>query len=208
VWVRPVEDTDVTELQRAFELLSDLSRYRRFLTGTPRLNDKIARYFTDVDHVDHEALVALPAERSHTIVGVARYVRSRRNPAEADLAVTVADLWHGRGLGTALLDRLSARAAAEGIERFTVDMLADNTAVRALVAGAGGRTGGRAGALVSAQIELAPVVVPLSPRQLIRAAASGRVAPVPEPLASLVPELRPAVRGLVPVGLAAGGTAP
>ena len=51
VWVRAVLDTDASELQRAFALLSDVSRYRRFLTGTPTLSDNLARHFTDVDHV-------------------------------------------------------------------------------------------------------------------------------------------------------------
>lgn len=142
VAVRPVATTDVAELQRAFALLSERSRYLRFMTGTPRLSDRVARSLTDVDHRDHEALVALPvppvATGSSDIVAVARYVRSPDVPAEADLAITVSDQWQRRGLGSALLHRLSEQARAVGIARFSVDVLLDNPGALALVSSAGG----------------------------------------------------------------------
>ena len=138
VWVRPVESADTEELQRAFALLSELSRYQRFHTGMPFLDDRLARFFTDVDHVRHEALVALPAPRSRTIVGVARFVMHQHREDEAELALAVAEAWRGRGLATALLHLLIGRARTEGIRRLTVEMLAENTAVRSLVQAAGG----------------------------------------------------------------------
>ena len=36
------------------------------------------------------------------------------------------DEWQGRGVGTALLDLLAARARAEGVARFTALLLAEN----------------------------------------------------------------------------------
>ena len=136
-WVRPVRSSDAGELQRAFALLSEVSRYQRFLTGTPYLTDREATYFSDVDHVHHEAFVALPEERALDIVGVARFIRYRAAPTDAELAITVADGWHGRGLGTALLRLLSVRAREIGVRRFAVDMLADNAAVLRLCRSAG-----------------------------------------------------------------------
>lgn len=136
-WVRPVRGTDAAELQRAFALLSDLSRYQRFMTGTPHLTDRQATYFTAIDHIHHEALVALPEEHGVDIVGVARFIRYRAAPTDADLAVTIADEWHGRGLATVLLHMLSARARVVGVRRFKVDMLADNAAVLTLLRSAG-----------------------------------------------------------------------
>ena len=58
----------------AYERLSDESRYRRFLSPHKQLTDAELRYFTEVDHHDHEALVAGDPE-SGEWVGVARYVR-------------------------------------------------------------------------------------------------------------------------------------
>lgn len=195
VWVRPVRPDDAGELQRAFALLSDLSRYQRFLTGTPRLTDDMASFFSTVDHKDHEALVALPTQSSREIIGVARFIRYAKNGDEADLAITVADQWHGKGLGSGLLDLLSTRAREENVRRFTVDMLATNTAVRALVSAAGGHTEVDDGSLIAGHIDLTdPIVVPLTGDELLRRAATGSVAAVPYPLGEELPELRPVIR--------------
>lgn len=200
--VRPVEATDAAELQHAFAMLSDLSRYRRFLVGTPRLGDRMALFLADVDHHDHEALVAVEtasgAGGTPGIVGVARFVRYQPGGAEADLAITVAEAWQGRGLGTALLDELNRRARQVGVRRFTVDMLADNPAVLGLVRSAGGvTTGGRAGGMVSGHINVPAEVVDLSCQELLSVAARQIAVAVPRPLAELVPELRPTVRAVV-----------
>ncbi len=124
VAVRPIGPDDADALRAGFEALSAESRYRRFLSGTPTLSDAYVRYLTDVDHHDHEALVALTSDGGS--VGVARFVRSRADPEAAEVAVTVLDEWQGRGAGTALLARLADRARAEGIVRFTALMLATN----------------------------------------------------------------------------------
>ena len=124
VTVRPIGSQDGDALRTGFEALSAESRYRRFLSGTPTLSDAYVRYLTDVDHHDHEALVALAPDGVG--VGVARFVRSRVDPESAEVAVTVVDEWQGRGAGTALLVRLVDRARDEGIVRFSALMLATN----------------------------------------------------------------------------------
>ena len=91
----------------------------------PELSEEMVRYLTDVDHHDHEAVVALDAATGEG-VGVARYVRDRDRPERAEAAVTVIDDWQGRGLGTLLLELLAVRAREEGIDRFTALMLASN----------------------------------------------------------------------------------
>jgi GNAT superfamily N-acetyltransferase len=89
------------------------------------LGAKTLRYLTEIDHHDHEAIVALD-ERGDAGIGVARYVRDPMRPECAEVAVTVVDEWQGRGLGTLLLDVLSVRARQEGIGIFTALMLARN----------------------------------------------------------------------------------
>ena len=168
VRVRPIEATDTVELQRAFALLSERSRYTRFMTGTPALSDRVARSLTDVDHRDHEALVALAVSSGTAgrcdIVAVARYVRFPEAPTEADLAITVSDQWQGRGLGRALLARLGARARAVGIVRFTVDVLLENAPMLALARSAGGTLVADArGAAASGHIDLTSSRMPVPP---------------------------------------------
>jgi RimJ/RimL family protein N-acetyltransferase len=123
--IRPISPDDKRALADGFERLSERSRYRRFLSPHPRLSEEELRYFTEIDHHDHEALIALDPATDEG-VGVARYVRSEEDPSAADLAVTVADDWQGRGVGGRLAAALAQRAREEGISRFTALLLAEN----------------------------------------------------------------------------------
>jgi GNAT superfamily N-acetyltransferase len=132
VEIRPLGPDDKAGLAAGFERLSELSRYRRFLSPTAHLSARQLDYLTEVDHHDHEALVAIDPRSRHG-VAVARYVRSAENPGEAEFAVAVADDWQRRGLGTALLRQLATKARAEGITRFTGLVLEDNRPMRGLL---------------------------------------------------------------------------
>jgi GNAT superfamily N-acetyltransferase len=125
VLVRPVEPTDKALLVEGFARLSPESRYRRFLAPVPELSEAQRHYFTEVDHHDHEALAALDPGTGRG-VGVARFVGLPNRPEAAEAAVTVADDWHDRGLGTLLLEALAERARTEGISTFTGMLLATN----------------------------------------------------------------------------------
>jgi RimJ/RimL family protein N-acetyltransferase len=123
VAIRPIDRADKALVAAAFAALSPDSRYRRFFTPLETLDEQWLRYLTEVDHHDHEALLAIEPETG-TCVGVARFIRVETEVAEP--AVAVADRWQRRGLGTALLERLADRARAEGIGRFSGTMLAEN----------------------------------------------------------------------------------
>ena len=125
VCIRPIEPDDKGALGRGFDRLSEQSRYQRFLGTMTRLSDKTLAYLTEVDHHDHEALIALD-EAADEPVGVARYVRAGDSRESAEAAVAVVDEWQGRGLGTALLELLSERAREEGVSRFTAYVLGSN----------------------------------------------------------------------------------
>jgi GNAT superfamily N-acetyltransferase len=118
VRIRQGRRSDRELLLRGFRRLSPESRYRRFLAPIPRLPEATVRHLTDIDHHDHEAMIALD-EQGTEALGVARYVRDPDRPQAAKVAVTVVDDWQGRGLGTLLLEAISARARREGIRTFT-----------------------------------------------------------------------------------------
>jgi GNAT superfamily N-acetyltransferase len=117
-------------LAAAFDHLSEESRYRRFLHPVKELRPRDLAYFTELDHHDHEALIALTAEDeavlSPDISGLVRI-------SKAEFAIAVVDEWQGRGLGTELLVQLMVKARSEGVRRFTATALSDNREVRELV---------------------------------------------------------------------------
>ena len=173
--VRPIRGTDKERLREGFERLSPESRYRRFLVPMPRLSGRLVRYLTEVDHHDHEALVAVGAETGEP-VGVARYVRLEGDERAAEVAVAVVDDWQRRGVATELLKRLAVRAREEGIERFTATCLADNREALELFEDLGAMdvTTTESG-LVEAEIQLPVIDAGDRLRQALRAAATRRV---------------------------------
>ena len=151
IHIRPLRAGDREALAEGFERLGPQSRYRRFFAPVVRLTDAQLEYLTDVDHHDHEALVAVD-EQTRDGVGVARFVRLAEGVAEP--AVAVADDWQRRGVGTHLLDALADRARQEGISVFLAPVLADNAAVLGLLDGLGDVELSRRGEEVEVRIAL------------------------------------------------------
>ena len=125
VELRPIASADRELLAEGFERLSPQSRYRRFFSPVAVLSERQLDYLTDVDHHDHEALVAVDPD-SGGLVGVARYVRTQ--PGVAEPAIVVTDDWHGRGLAGQMLDALADRAREEGVDCFVAPVLSENRA--------------------------------------------------------------------------------
>jgi GNAT superfamily N-acetyltransferase len=132
ILVRPVEAGDVPLLERGFAQLGALSRYRRFLTPIHHLDRDQIAYLTQVDHVDHEALVAIDPGTGDGI-GVARYVRDEHKPDEAEVAIVIIDEWQDRGVGTVLAERLAARGYDAGVRWIKACMLAGDRWPRRLL---------------------------------------------------------------------------
>jgi len=155
VLIRQVRSTDAPLLADGFTRLSAHSRHMRFLTIKHELTPAELRYFTEVDHRDHEALGAL-SHADGRGVGIARYVRDADDPQAAEIAVTVVDDWQGRGLGTELLTQLTGRACREGIRRLTALVSADNAAMAGLLRNVSAELVGRGPGTVEYEIALAP----------------------------------------------------
>ncbi len=133
VVIRPIRPEDAAELRAAYARLSPQSKYRRFMSGKPHLSAAETRYLTEIDGSDHCALVAVASQGPPAILAVGRYVRLHDDPEVAEFAIVVGDPFQREGLATVLLEQLAAAARAQGIERFTATMLAENVAAHRLV---------------------------------------------------------------------------
>jgi GNAT superfamily N-acetyltransferase len=132
ILIRPIEPSDARQLEAGFDHLGAVSRYRRFLAPIEHLSNTQLAYLTHVDHVAHEALLAIDPATGED-VAVARFVRDPQDPGRAEVAIVVADHWQGRGIGRTLADRLRDRARAVGVEWFTARMLIGNRGGRRLL---------------------------------------------------------------------------
>jgi len=185
--IRQVRPSDAPRLARAYANLGEQSRYRRFFTLMPELPASTLTWASEVDHTHHEALVASPL-LSPAIIGECRFVRFEDRPDTADLAITVIDSWQGRGLGSALLARLSERALQLGVTYFVADVLAENRTMLGMLPGLGRFESEADGSMVSTRIEIAepPVRAQQDFLDLLAAAAHGDVVGVPVPLRRLI----------------------
>jgi len=123
---------DREALVRGFDTFSAQSRYRRFLTAMPSLSEAMVRRLVDeIDGSDHIAVVLTP-KATASPVGVARMIRSPSDPSTADVAVSVADDWQGRGVATALLAVLVPRRPA-GTTTLVTEVAVDNAASLAML---------------------------------------------------------------------------
>lgn len=134
VQIREIRASDKALLAAGHARLSEESRLRRFLGAKPRLTSSDLRYLTEVDGVNHYAVVAVLGDLEDAqIVGVARWVRLVDDAATAEAAVVVGDELQGKGLGKALARALADAARRRGIRRIRASLLSDNPPALALM---------------------------------------------------------------------------
>lgn len=141
-WIEPLEDgthvlirplrEDDRERERTFiNRLSPEARHNRFLGEFREVAPALLDQLMDVDDHDRVALVALAHVDGELIeVGISRYARVSADKGE--FAVTVADEWLRRGLGSVLLRHLVEAARRNGIRGlYSIDS-ASNAGMRGL----------------------------------------------------------------------------
>jgi acyl-CoA synthetase (NDP forming)/RimJ/RimL family protein N-acetyltransferase len=130
--LRPITPADAEALQRMHVAQSPESTFLRFFGPMPRLTEGLLRQFTQVDHTNQVAIVALIGGE---IVGLASYDRVAEGQAE--VAFNISDAHQGRGLGSVLLEHLAAAARDRGIFRFVAEVLPQNRKMVAVFREAG-----------------------------------------------------------------------
>ncbi len=129
----PMTPEEAERLIRFHHRLSAETTRRRFFSVHPELSPAELERFTNVDHLDREAFIAV-AEGE--IVGVGRFDRIGDRD-RAEVAFVVVDTWQGRGVGTALFAHLVDRARELEISRFVAETLPENGPMLAVFRHAG-----------------------------------------------------------------------
>jgi CRP-like cAMP-binding protein len=127
--LRPVLPGDAERFENSGAFSRD-TLYRRFLSSYALTEARLA-YLFEVDYVDHFVFVVTRGVDG-PVVADGRFVRDKDDHASAEVALTVADIYQCRGIGTLLLVALAIAARTDGIERFHAWVASENEAARAL----------------------------------------------------------------------------
>jgi RimJ/RimL family protein N-acetyltransferase len=106
---------------------------KRFLGAKLSFTSAELRYLTELDGVDHYAVVAVDPRRPGELVAVARFVRRRHDRQAAEAAIVVCDAYQGKRLGTRLAVLLADAARRRGIARIEASISSHNRAAHALM---------------------------------------------------------------------------
>lgn len=125
--LRPIRPEDRLILRSEFHRLSPDSVRNRFFNAKQCLTEAELDYLTEVDFIDHVALMAeVESDACRYPVAVGRFVRDGDDPDRAEFAITVVDAWQGRGVGKTLLLHLIACARELGVRHFVGLLFAEN----------------------------------------------------------------------------------
>ena len=180
--LRQVGSRDRAGLAALFGRLTPESRRRRFLSPKRELTPRELTFFTDIDHLNHEAIAAVD-DRDDSIVGVARYVRDAGRADVAELAIEIADAFQRMGIGTALTSLTIQHAHANGLTSLTATTLWGNRAARGLLRHHGFRARRSRGGEIEHELKLEEsspreaLCVPENPRLIARAAGVPSASP-------------------------------
>lgn len=127
--IRPAEPTDVSLMQQFVDRLSPESRHHRFFSETSPSSDSIATICNSSSPSSQFTLVVTRIwEGTLRIIASGSYWA--RDNQTAEVAMAVDDRFHGRGLGTLLLERLALSAIRQGFIDLWAMTHVDNLAMR------------------------------------------------------------------------------
>jgi acetyltransferase len=124
--IRPIRPDDAVRERDFLAALSEESRRNRFMGAMREPSPGLIERFVNVDHRLTMALVAVagsPADER--IIGVARYAAAPSG-SDCEFAISVADGWQSRGIGTTLTRALFEHARSQGFKRAFGTILASN----------------------------------------------------------------------------------
>jgi GNAT superfamily N-acetyltransferase len=136
VTVRAIRPEDAEGLQGYMRGLSGETRRSRFLGAVSELSPLQLDRLTRLNGLNELALIAFAGAGEAAMVAEAIQVTAPES-GRCEIALSVADAWQGRGLGTLLLRDIECRARRLGARYLVGDVLRSNTAMKGLARKAG-----------------------------------------------------------------------
>ena len=133
LYIRAIRPDDKAMLIEGFSHLGDESVQMRFFFSKNEISDNELTFYTELDYVNHFALVAfIKADDHDVLVGGCRYIAFSESDddSRAEVAFTVIDDYQGLGVATLLFKHLIKVAHFNGIKEFVADVLVENKGMR------------------------------------------------------------------------------
>jgi acetyltransferase len=126
VKIRPMKPEDEPLVADFLAACSDETIYFRYFRRIKKWTHDMLIRFTQNDFDRELGLMAVGAPPGpHVMMGVSRLVTTP-DRQDAEFALIVADPWHGKGLGSKLMERLIDVAREMGVKRLHGDVLSGN----------------------------------------------------------------------------------
>ena len=132
--IRAARPEDFAAVRELHAKMSPDNPYLRFFSMSPAAAEQEARRICREPGSDHAALLAV---LDGEVVGCGAYDLGGDGSGPAEVAMTVADEMHNRGIGTLLLEHLISLARGQGIRAFAAETLTENTLMLQVFANAG-----------------------------------------------------------------------
>ena len=132
--IRAARPDDFDAVRGMHAKMSPDNLYLRFFSMSPLAAEREARRICREPGPDHAALLAV---LDGEVVGCGTYERAGAGSGSAEVAFTVADDLHHRGIGMLLLEHLVSLARGRGFRAFTAETLSENAAMLRVFADAG-----------------------------------------------------------------------
>ena len=132
--IRAARPDDFDAVRDMHAKMSPDNLYLRFFSMSPLAAEREARRICREPGPDHAALLAV---LDGEVVGCGTYERAGAGSLSAEVAFTVADDLHHRGIGMLLLEHLVSLARGRGFRAFTAETLSENAAMLRVFADAG-----------------------------------------------------------------------
>ena len=155
VCLRRVTRGDEGRIRQGIARMSPRSRYMRFFSGATTPPDWVIDRLLDADGDMHLAWGAIDTSQAdEPAIGAVHAFRDADDRGLAEFSVAILDDWHGMGLGKLLTATLLLEARAEGIARFSMDTLSENSSAIAFARLLGGERTEYYGSVLSYSLDV------------------------------------------------------